>query len=361
MSIAVFEIEKPNYISVTLGEQSSVSTETTPPSAFLTQIMLGSLATQALYVAAKLGIADLLAGGPKPVAELASATNTDAAALYRVLRALASVGVFTEQGSHVFALTAPAAALRSDVPNSMRDVAIFWGEEWHWNVWGKLIHSVRSGSPAWEQVHGEQVFSYFEKHPEAGEIFNRAMSSFSGVATEAVLDAYDFAGIDTLVDIAGGFGRLLSGILQVHPQMRGVLFDLPQVIEGAREKVAQTTVSDRLALVGGDFFASVPEGADAYILKSIIHDWDEERALTILKNIKRALKPGGRVLLVEAIIAGGNNQDFGKLIDLEMLVSPGGKERTANEYRELLARAGLKLNRIVCTKSPFSVIEAVAA
>src|SRR5689334_21999283 len=167
MSIALFEIEKPKYISVTLGEQSSVSTETTPPSAFLTQIMHGSLATQALYVAAKLGIADLLAGGPKPVAELATATNTDAPALYRVLRALASVGVFTEQSGRVFALTAPAAALRSDVPNSMRDVAIFWGEEWHWNVWGKLIHSVRSGSPAWEQVHGEQVFSYFEKHPEA--------------------------------------------------------------------------------------------------------------------------------------------------------------------------------------------------
>jgi hypothetical protein len=361
MSTAVFEIEKPTFLSINLGEQSTVSTEATSPSAFLIQIMLGSLATQAVYVAATLGIADLLVDGPKSVDELARSRNADPASLYRVLRALASIGIFAEQDDRVFALTPTAQPLRSDAPNSLRDVVMFWGADWHWEVRGKLLYSVRTGKSAWSQVHGEDVFSYFENNPEAGRIFNRAMSSFSGLATEAVLSAYDFTGIETLVDIAGGEGRLLTGILASYPKLRGVLFDLPYVIDDARDRVAETTVNDRVEFVSGDFFASVPTGADAYIVKSIIHDWDDERALTILKNIKRAMKPGGRVLLVEAIIAEGNNQDFGKLIDLEMLVSPGGKERTADEYRELLRRAGLKLNRIVPTNSPFSIIEVVAA
>jgi ubiquinone/menaquinone biosynthesis C-methylase UbiE len=317
--------------------------------------------SQALYVAAKLGIADQLIDGPKSIEELAKATNTHAPSLYRVLRALASIGVFTEQEERKFALTPTAQPLLSDAPDSLRDVAIFWGEDWHWEVWGKILHSVRTGKPAWGQVHNEEGFAFFEKNPEAGEIFNRAMSSFSGLATEAVIEAYDFAGVETLVDIAGGHGRMLTGILDANPNTRGILFDLPHVIAGAREKVAASTAAERIELVEGDFFASVPRGGDAYIMKHIIHDWDDERALAILKNIKQAMNPGGRVLLIEAIIADGNNQDFGKLLDIEMLVSPGGKERTATEYRELFAGAGLKLARIVPTKSPYSVLEAVAA
>jgi ubiquinone/menaquinone biosynthesis C-methylase UbiE len=360
MSTAVFETEKSNQLSVNLGEDT-VSTEATPPAAFLTQILMGSLASQALYVAAKLGIADLLADGPKTIEQLAKDTNTDAPSLYRVMRALASIGVFTEQDKHTFAITATAEPLRSDAPNSLRDVTIFWGEDWHWEVWGKILHSVRTGKSAWAQIHGDEVFDYFAKNPEAGEIFNRAMSSFSGIATAAVVDAYDFSGIETIVDIAGGHGRVLTGILEANPNLRGVLFDLPHVIAGAREQVAASTAAERVEFVEGDFFASVPEGADAYVMKHIIHDWDDERAITILQNIKRAMNPGGRVLLVEAVIAEGNNQDFGKLLDLEMLVAPGGKERTAEEYKELFARAGLQLTRIVPTKSPYSVIEAVAA
>ena len=316
--------------------------------------MLGTLASQALYVAAKLGIADHLVDGPKPVDELAKTTGTDAPSLYRVLRALASLGIFTEQGDRVFALTPTAEPLRSDVPNSLRDVAIFWGEDWHWETWGKTIYSVRTGNSAWAQAHGDDVFAYFEKNPEAGEIFNRAMSSFSGLATKAVVDAYDFSGIETLIDIAGGHGRLLAGVLEAYPSMHGVLFDLPHVLEGAPRV-------SRCEYVSGDFFVSVPSGGDAYIMKHIIHDWDDERALKILGNIRQAMKPDGRVLLVEAVIADGNNQDFGKLLDLEMLVSPGGKERTAAEYEELFTRAGLRLTRILPTKSPYSVIEAVAA
>ena len=359
MSTEFFEIERPSYFSVNLGEQSSVTVEKTSPSAFLTQIMLNSLATQAIYVAATLGIADLLVDGPKTVAELATARNADAASLYRVLRALASIGVFIEQDDRTFALTPAAQTLRSDAPHSLRDVAMFWGADWNWQVWGNALYSVRTGKSAWPQIHGEGVFSYFENNPEAGRIFNRAMSSLSGLATDAVLGSYEFTGIETLVDIAGGEGRLLTGTLQAYPKMRGVLFDLPYVIDAARERVAESTVSDRVEFVSGDFFAGVPAGADAYILKSVIHDWDDERALTILKNVKRAMKPGGRVLLVEAVIADGNKHDFGKLIDLAMLVSPGGKERTRQEYDQLLARAGLKLNRVVTTESPYSVIEAV--
>lgn len=351
MTTAVFEISESTSETVKPGANGA------PAEAVLTGIMLGSLASQALYVGAKLGIADQLANGPKPVEELARATETDASSMYRVLRALASLGIFAEQDGRVFAMTPAAEPLRSDVPNSLRDTAIFMGEEWHWDVWGKLIFSVRTGKSAWAEMHGDDVFGYFERNKEAGEIFNRAMSSFTGLAAKAVVEAYDFSGIETLVDIAGGHGRLLSGVLESYPSIRGVLFDLPHVIEGARQSVKATNVE----LVTGDFFVNVPGGADAYIMKHIIHDWDDERALTILRNIRNVMNPSGKVLLVEAVIADGNNQDFGKLLDLEMMVSPGGKERTAAEYEELFARAGLRMTRIVPTKSPYSVIEAVIA
>lgn len=361
MSTPVLGFEESKFVSSSNPQQPSVNENGAPPEAVLTEILLGSLASQSLYVAAKLGIADLLADGPKRVDELARVADADAPSLYRVLRALASLGVFTEQDDRVFALTPAAEALRSDIPNSLRDVAIFWGEDWHWEVWGKILYSVRTGKSAWAQLHGEQVFEYFEKNKAAGEIFNRAMSSFSTVATQAVVEAYDFSDINTLIDIAGGHGRLLAGVLEANPSMRGVLFDLPHVIQGAVETLSKTSASDRVEFVRGDFFAGVPEGGDAYIMKHIIHDWDDERALTILRNIRTAMKAGGRVLVVEAVIADGNGQDFGKLLDIEMLVSPGGKERTAKEYEELFERAGLRLTRIVPTKSPYSVIEGVPA
>jgi ubiquinone/menaquinone biosynthesis C-methylase UbiE len=359
MSRAVSEIEEQRAETAT-APQSSAGPASAPPEVVLTQIMLGSLATQALYVSAKLGIADLLAGGPKSVEELATATDTHAPSLYRVLRAAASLGVFTEQENRVFALNANAEPLRSDTPNSLRDVTIFMGEDWHWQVWGKTMYSVRTGKSAWAEMHGDDVFDYFGRNPEAATIFNRAMTSLSALSTKAVTEAYDFTGINTLVDIAGGHGRLLTAILEANPSLRGVLFDLSHVIEGARENVASTNAADRVEFASGDFFVSVPAGGDAYIMKHIIHDWDDERALTILRNIKRAMNPGGRVLLVESVIADGNNQDFGKLMDIEMLVSPGGKERTAAEYEDLFKRAGLRLTRIVPTKSAYSVIEAVA-
>jgi hypothetical protein len=358
MSTAGSDVEEKGSETAT-AQESSASPVSAPPEIALTQIMLGSLAAQALYVPAKLGIADLLAGGLKSVEELAAATDTHAPSLYRVLRAAASLGVFTEQANQHFALSANAELLRSDVPNSLRDIAIFMGEDWHWEVWGKTMYSVRTGHSAWAQMHGEDVFDYFKTRPEASSIFNRAMTSLSGLSTKAVTEGYDFTGINTLVDIAGGHGRLLAEILAANPSMRGVLFDLPQVIEGARENVAGANLADRVEFATGDFFVSVPAGGDAYIMKHIIHDWDDDRAVAILTSIRQALqgKPQGRVILLEAVLAPGNAPDFGKLIDLEMMLLPGGRERTAEEFAALFTRAGLTLTNVVPTESMLSVVE----
>jgi len=356
MSTALVEFEV-GQLPVSSDQQDG-SAPAPRPEDVLTQLIIGNLASQAVYVAAKLGIADLLAEGPKSVDEIARVTGSDSPSLYRVLRALAAGGVFEELPGRVFDLSPAAQGLRSNAAGSLRDLAIFWGEDWHWRVWGQSLYSVKTGRPAWGLVHGNEVFEYFQANANKAEIFDRAMTSASNLAINAVLEAFDFSGIETLVDIAGGHGALLKSIVSANPSMKGILFDLPHVIDRARETVG---VPERCQLVSGDFFAGVPAGADAYIMKHIIHDWDDERALQILTNINRVMKDHARVLLVEAVISETSGMDFGKLLDIEMLVSAGGKERTAAEYRELLARAGLRLNRIVPTKSPYSVIEAVGS
>lgn len=332
-----------------------------PPDALLMQLAFGALLTQALYVAARVGVADLLAEKPLPVGELAGATGTDERALYRVLRSLASVGVFREVDPKVFALTPAAELLRADAPNSMRNGIIFMGEEWHWRVWGSMMESLRTGRSAWGTVHGVEVFDYFAANPEKYEIFNRAMTDMSVNTAPAIVQAYDFSGIETIADIAGGHGYLISQVLKANPKMRGILFDVPPVIAGARSLLEKEGVKERVETVAGSFFESVPAGADAYMMKHIIHDWNDEDSTRILRNISAAMKPEGRVLIIEVVVPEGNEPHFSKIMDLEMLVSPGGVERTAAEYRELLAGAGLRLTRIVQTPSPFSVIEAVRA
>ncbi|HYH87152.1 MAG TPA: methyltransferase [Pyrinomonadaceae bacterium] len=338
----------------------SLAAQALPPEAFLTQLAFGALMTQALYVVAKLGIADLLKDEPLSIAELAERTETHERALYRVLRSLSSVGIFSEVEPNVFALTPLAEPLRSDAPGSMRGGAIFMGEDWHWSVWGNLLYSVRTGKPAWGHTHGSEVFDYFAKNPEQSEIFNSAMTDMSVGIAPAIVEAYDFSGTETLADIAGGHGYLLARILKDNEGMKGVLFDVPPVIAGAGELLEREGVAARVEKVSGDFFKSVP-AADAYIMKHIIHDWDDERCVTILKNIRAAMNPEGKVLIVEAVVPEGDGPHYSKLLDLEMLVSPGGVERTAQEYASLLARAGLRLTRIVPTNSPFSIVEAVAA
>lgn len=338
----------------------TIAAQPIPPEAFLTQMAFGALMTQALYVVAKLGIADLLKDKPMAVAELAESTDTHERALYRVLRSLSSVGIFREVEPKMFALTPLAEPLRSDAPGSMRGGAIFMGEDWHWQVWGNLLHSVRTGKPAWGHTHGAEVFDYFAVNPVQSEIFNSAMTDMSVGIAPAIVEAYDFSGTEKLADIAGGHGYLLAQILKANTELAGLLFDVPPVIAGAGELLEREGVAARVEKVSGDFFASVPS-ADAYIMKHIIHDWDDERCVTILKNIRAAMKSDGKVLIVEAVVPEDDGPHYSKLLDLEMLVSPGGAERTAQEYAALLSRAGLRLTRIIPTKSPFSIVEAVAA
>lgn len=331
-----------------------------PPAVVLTQMAFGALLTQALYVAARLGVADMLATGPRPVAELAAETGTHERSLYRVLRSLAGAGVFAEVEPKTFGLTPLAELLRADAHGSMRNGLIFMGEQWHFNVWSNMMHSVRTGRPAWGHTHGAEVFEYFTANPEHAEIFNGAMTDMSVGTAPAVVEAYDFSAFGTLADIAGGHGYLLSQILKANPNLSGVLFDMAPVVEGATALLEREGVAARVERVAGDFFANVPR-ADAYIMKHIIHDWDDERAGLILKNINEAMGEEGRVLIVETIVPEGNEPHYSKVLDLEMLTSPGGIERTAEEYAALLASAGLKLSRIIPTRSPFSIVEAVRA
>jgi hypothetical protein len=332
-----------------------------PPEAILIQIQFGALLAQALSVAAELKIADLLADGPKTVKELAAATGSHERSLYRILRSLASTGVFREVADQVFAQTPQSEPLRSDAPVSMRNGAIFMGAPWHWQVWGDLRHSVKTGQPAWGKQLGGEVFDFFAKNPEASEIFNNAMTDMSVSSAQPIVDAYDFSGMKTVADIGGGHGYFLAQILKANPNVQGILYDMQHVVDGAASLLAEEGVDGRVTTIPGSFFDSVPPGADAYVMKHIIHDWDDERSIKILRNIREALGDNGRVLTCEVVVPEGNDPHFSKVMDLEMLVSPGGVERTENEYRELYAAAGLKLNRIVPTVNPYSIIEGVKA
>jgi hypothetical protein len=243
----------------------------------------------------------------------------------------------------------------------MRSAVIFMGEGWHWHVIGNMLYSVHTGKPAWGYTHGVEVFEDFATNPDRAQIFNATMTTLSAAVAPAVVEAYDFSQFATIADIAGGHGYLLAQVLKAAPNLRGILFDLPQVIEGARDLLEREGVAGRVELVSGDFFVSVPVGADAYLLKHIIHDWDDERCVALLRNIRAAMADAGKVLLVEMVVPEPPEPHASMLLDLEMLVSPGGVERTAAEYGELLGGAGLRLARIAPTKSPFSIIEAVKA
>jgi hypothetical protein len=332
-----------------------------PPAALLMQMLSAPLVTQALRVVSELGIADLLATRARcSVDELAAETGTHAPSLYRFMRALASCGVFAETPQRgVFELTPAAELLRAGVEGSMRDLAIFMGADWHWQVWGDAPYTARTGEAAWEHVHGREVFPYFAEQPEAARVFDNAMTSLSKMVSKAVVEAYDFSSIAKLADIAGGHGSLLAAILRANPHLKGLLFDVPQVIAGAQAYVEAEGLGQAVELASGNFFESVPAGADAYMMKHIIHDWDDRRALSILRNCHRAMPADGKLLLVEMVVPEGNEPHFAKIQDLEMMLSPGGLERTAAEYRELFAAAGFELTRIIPTASPMSVIEGV--
>ncbi|MBS0210307.1 MAG: methyltransferase [Planctomycetes bacterium] len=328
------------------------------PADSLLPLISGYWLSQSVYAAAKLGLADLLADRPRNVAQLATATNTKPDFLFRLLRALASVGVFAESESQVFRLTPMAELLRSGVPGSQRSLAIMMGEE-HYAVYGQLYHVLHTGENAFERVYRKPVFDFLSEHPEQASIFDDAMTGIHGRETAAVLDAYDFSGISVLADIGGGNGSKLTAILQRHEPLRGILFDLAHVLERAKPRVEAAGVGGRCQLVAGSFFEAVPTGADAYLMRHIIHDWDDAKSLTILRNCHRVMQPGHKLLLVEAVIPAGNTPFHTKLLDLTMMLIPGGKERTEAEYRTLYEQAGFELNRIVRTATEISVIEGI--
>ena len=333
------------------------------PTERIMQIATGYIASISLHIAAKLGIADLLKDGPRPVSDLAASTSTQADGLYRMLRALASIGVFTETAPRTFALTPVAEVLRSDAPGSMRAMATWMGDPLHLRVYSELLHSIRTAQPAIEHVFGKSAFEYLEGEKAEAEIFNAAMTSFSRSTVPAILEAYDFSAFDTLVDIGGGHGFMLTSILKKHPALKGILVELESVCPGARAAVQSQGLASRCQIASGSFFATVPAGGDAYIMKHIIHDWPDEKAVTILRNTRLALqgKSSGKVLVVDAVVAAGNEPHFAKFLDLEMMIFCGSRERTAEEFHQLFAAAGLRVTNIIPTKSPACIIEGVAA
>jgi len=320
----------------------------------------GKWVSQAIAVAAELGIADILRDRPSTAADIARTANASEEGVYRLLRALGSVGLFAETGNRRFRLTPLGRLLSTDSTQALGGYARFVGHESTWRPWGELRHSVRTGEPAFDRVFDMPIFEYFAKMSESAAVFDAAMTSISTLEAKAVVAAYDFSKIGTLVDVAGGHGLMVATVLKANKRMRGVLFDLPHVTAGATALLQSAGVADRCQVVSGDFFESVPAGGDAYLMKHIIHDWDEERATQILRNCHRAMQPGGKVLIVDAVIPPGNRAHFGKLLDLEMLVlTPRGRERTQAEFRELLKRSGFRLRRVVATETHLSVVEGV--
>ncbi len=322
----------------------------------LSRMISGYWISQAIYVAAKLKIADQLANGPQTSVQLAESTKIHGTSLYRLLRALASVGVFAEQEGGSFILTPMAECLRSDVPGSQWAMAVMMGEE-HYRAWGKLLHSVRTGEIAFDKVFGKPIFEHLAENPDSAAIFDLAMNSVHGRETSPMVEAYDFSDISTIADIGGGNGTVIVAVLNRYPNMRGILFDLPHVIERAQANLEAAGVAQRCQTSSGNFFESVPTGADAYLMRHIIHDWDDEQAATILRNCHEAMNANGSVLIVESVITPGNDPSFAKLLDLTMMVVPGGKERTAEEYRVLLESSGFTLSQAVPTNSDVSIIE----
>jgi predicted transcriptional regulator len=329
------------------------------PGEVIMQLTTGFMATAAIYAVTKLGIPDLLKSGPKPTSEIARACQANEDAVFRVMRALASAGVFAEGAARTFALTPEGELLLSDRPDSQRAMVLWLGCKMHFDTYPELTYAMQTGNTVTEKVYGESCFGYFEKNPDVSKVFNEAMTGFSRMFAPPVIEAYDFSWLNgkTLADIGGGHGFVLTSILKKYPEIRGVLADLEHVLTGAPEMIRKAGVESRCTTQPTDFFASVP-AADAYVMKHIIHDWDDEKATTILKNCARAGKGKTRVILMESVVAPGNEPHFAKWLDLEMMLLPGGKERTEAEFAKLFEGAGFKLTRIVPTKGALCVVEA---
>jgi hypothetical protein len=319
---------------------------TSKPWLDLLALINGFHVTQALHVAAKLRIADQLKDGPRSVEELAKLTNSHAGSLYRLLRALAAIGVFHEAQNRAFALTPMADCLRADSETPIGAWAEYAGSDYVWQTWGHLEHSIQTGENAFQHIHGQGIWQYRTEHPERGAVFDRAMTELSRGSAEAVIAAYDFSSFRRVIDVGGGRGLMLSAILRAHRQMRGTLFDLPGVVAGAKTVLTERGVIDRCDIVGGSFFEGVPEGGDAYVMRAVIHDWEDEEAIAILKTCRRAMTETAKLILIERIVAPPNEMPATKFSDLNMLVLPGGRERIREEFGALLSKSGFELTHV---------------
>jgi ubiquinone/menaquinone biosynthesis C-methylase UbiE len=318
----------------------------------LARLVSGYWYTQTIYVATKLGIAELLKDGPKSAQELAQATGTNPRALYRLLRALASISIFAEEQGQ-FSLTPLAECL---LDPSTKAMATMRGD-FQYRAWGELLYSIQTGESAFEKLHGKPIFDYLTENPETGNLFDQAMIGVHGRETEAMLEAYGFTGIKTLADIGGGSGSVITAILKKYEAMQGIIFDLVGVMERTKANLTAAGLEGRCQIVAGNFFEAVPPGADAYLMRHILHDWDDDKSLTILRNCRQVMTSGSRLLVVEGVVPPGNEASVSKFFDLAMMVSPGGMERTEDEYRQLFDAGGFRLKRIVPTKTWISVIE----
>lgn len=344
-----------------------MSTESTqtglPPQVALYQLATGYYLSHALHLATKWDIAELLKGGPRHITELAAATATHAPSLHRVMRLLASAGVFEEQENGAFALTALGACLRAGIPGSSRARVMMFTGDWQQSAWKELEYCVQTGEPGFRKRGLDNVFTDPAWSPEERANFDAAMAEYTKLAAVAVAAAYDFAPLRTVVDVGGGTGALLIGILKAHPHLHGIVLDLPHTAERAQQYIAESGLAERCTAVGGDFFKEVPSGADAYILKHVIHDWNDERAVAILKNCHRALGEHGKVLIVEGVYPPRIDQSLASrgaaANDVNMLVNSGGRQRSEAEFRALYDAAGFKLTRIMPTPGPVSIIEGV--
>jgi hypothetical protein len=338
-----------------------MTTNDLPPHAQLVQMGNAFWVSRMIHAAAELGLADRLAGGPKTADELAGATKSHPRSLYRLMRALAGLGVFTQDDEGRFALTELGHALRDEAPGHARATILALSGDWFWKAWEEFSHSIATGKTAMEKVYGMGAFEYLSQRPELASQFSKAMIGIHGGEIPALVEAYDFSPFKTVVDVGGATGSLISAVCKTYPTVQGVLYDMPHVVREAPPVLAAHGVADRVKVEGGSFFERVPPGGDAYVLSHVIHDWSEEQCLTILGNVKKAMNPGGKILIVEMVLPEGSEFHPGKMLDIVMLTIPGGEERTPKEYAALLAKAGLEMTRVVPTASPVGVVEAVSA
>jgi hypothetical protein len=329
------------------------------PHARLSQVLSASILSQAVCAAAELRIADQLQDGPKTATELARATDAHPDAVYRLLRALASAEIFFELDDRRFRLTPMAECLLSDSPGSLRHMALMMGSPWRLRAWEQIVHSIKTGTPAFKAVFGSSPFEYFHENPQAATVFHDAMVSYTSSIAPAVAKSYDFSACKRIVDIAGGHGYLLAALLKSNVTAHGILFDLPEVVRGAETLLEHEGVRARCQTVAGDFFRFVVPGGDIYLMKQVIHDWDDEAALKILNNCHLAMAPGAKLLLIEAIVPNANVPSHAKLLDLEVLIALGGKERTEDEYRNLYNASGFRMARTISTDVGLHILEGI--